>query len=106
MLTLSSNWGVVTPRAVRGVLMKGRLALLKEYGTMFGKSGLASPWVNRKAKRAKPKMNSLLMFDVSCERHPTDRFFDARKTSPRGVKPGKTCGRPLSGSPFLVFWSA
>src|SRR5262245_41696974 len=106
MLKLSSNWGVVTPRDVRGVCVKGGYTSLNVYGGMFGKSGLASPCVNRKKKRAKPTMNSLFMFDVSCERHPTDRFFDARKTSPSGAKPGKTCGRALSGSPFLVFWSA
>src|SRR5215468_1901592 len=114
MLRLSRNCGVVTPRAVRGVLMNGVFTLLKlpllpvalVEGKIFGKSGFASPCVNRKKKRAKPTMNSLLMFDVSCERHPSDRFFDARKTSPSGGKPGKTCGRALSGSPFLVFWSA
>src|SRR5499426_2496569 len=96
MLRLSRNCGVVTPRAVRGVLMNGVFTLLKlpllpvalVEGKIFGKSGFASPCVNRKKKRAKPTMNSLLMFDVSCERQPTDRFFDERKTSPSGGKPG------------------
>src|SRR5262245_21746367 len=114
MLRLSSNWGVVTPRAVRGVLMNGVFTLLKlpllpvalTEGKIFGKSGFASPCVNRKKKRAKPTMNSLFIFYVSCERHSRDRFFDARKTSPSGANPGKTCGRALSGSRFFVFWSA
>src|SRR6266498_1902065 len=88
MLRLSSNCGVVTARAVRGVLMNGVFTLLKlpllpvalVEGKIFGKSGLASACVNRNTKRAKPTINSLFMFGVNCERHPRDKFFDARKT--------------------------
>ena len=65
---LSRNCGVVTLRAVRGVLLKGALIELKVKGGTSGKRGSASPCVKRKSKRAYPAVNSLMTRGESTRR--------------------------------------
>src|SRR6266498_3054237 len=99
MLRLSKTCGVVITRRVRGMLRYGSLVLVKSKGGIFGKSGFDSPNVKKKSNREKPMVNSLTIRDDKTRRKLSARLLVFRNTSPRGGKPGNTCGRPFSRSP-------